>query len=84
MQDDRSVYCKEKDPCKCICLYCVVHNGVFCIDREELMKPEIKCPVCGAVLVLAPKDPQLYWQTLLYREMQLLLRKIEKDFLGEK
>jgi len=73
----------QKDNCRRICLYCPVHNGIFCIDIEELMKPEIKCPVCGAVLVLMPKDPNLLWQSLLYKEMQLLLRKIEKEYFGE-
>lgn len=66
-----------------ICLYCPVHNGVFCVDKEELMKPEVKCSVCGAVLVLAPKDPNLLFQSLLYKEMELLLRRIEK-MIGEK
>jgi len=79
---DRVVYCSNKDPCNCICLFCPVHHGIFCIDKQEAMKPEIKCPVCGAVLVLMPKDPNLLWQSLLYKEMQLILRKIEKQYLG--
>jgi len=29
-----------------------------------------------------PKDPNLLWQSLLYKEMQLLLRKIEKELSG--
>ncbi|MHC1628864.1 MAG: hypothetical protein ACXQTI_08540 [Candidatus Nezhaarchaeales archaeon] len=77
---DRAVYCKDKD--NCVCLWCPVHQGIFCIDKEELVKPEIKCPVCGAVLVLMPKDPNILWQSLLYKEMQLILRKIEKEYLG--
>jgi len=76
------IVCKDED--KRVCLYCPVHQGIFCIDKDELMKQEIKCPVCGATLVLMPKDPNLLWQSLLYKEMQLLLRKIEKEFLGDR
>lgn len=84
---NKVIYCKDKDPRNCICFYCPVHQGVFCVDRKDvfvrdLIKPEIRCPVCGAVLVLMPKDPNLLWQSLLYKEMQLLLRKIEKEYLG--
>jgi len=78
-----SVYCKDKNPCNCVCLYCPVHHGIFCIDKQELLKPEIRCPVCGTILVLMPKDLNVMWQSLLYKEMQMLLRKIEKQIGGD-
>jgi len=78
-----SNYCKDKDPCNCICIYCPAHHGVVCMDKEELMKPEIRCPECGTVLVLMPKNLSVMWQSLLYKEIQLLLRKIERDLFGD-
>ena len=61
---------------------CPVCGRVFLV-REEFAKEEgVRCPHCGATLVLMPKDPNLLWQSLLYKEMQLILRKIEKEFLG--
>lgn len=83
MTADRVVYCSDYDPCRCICLFCPVHGDVFCIDKDELARPGIRCPVCGAELVLAPKDPSLMAQMVLYREMMLLLRKIERKVLGD-
>jgi len=53
------------------------------VNRDQFAKEEgVQCPFCGAVLVLMPKDPNLLWQSLLYKEMQLLLRKIEKELSG--
>lgn len=65
-------------------VYCPVHRGVFFLKKSELGKPEIKCSVCGAVLSLQPKDPMLYFQSLMYNELLLLLRKLEKELFGGK
>jgi len=68
--------------CK-IPIRCPVCGRIFLVDRDQFAKEEgVQCPFCGAVLVLMPKDPNLLWQSLLYKEMQMILRKIEKEYLG--
>ncbi|CCG27829.1 hypothetical zinc ribbon protein [Alphaspiravirus yamagawaense] len=62
---------------------CPVCNTVFFIDRMALAQGEIKCPHCGASLVLVPKDPTLLAQMALYKELSLILKKVERMLGGD-
>ena len=63
---------------------CPVCNTVFFIDRNALANPDgIRCPHCGAHLILVPKDPSLLAQMALYKELQILLRKVERMLSGD-
>ena len=73
----------KKEYEKQIFIKCPICGTLFKIPLENIPQGEFKCSKCGAVLTIAPKDPSLYLQSLLYKEMVMILRKIEKDLLGD-
>lgn len=66
-----------------ICFYCPVHNGIACLPAYEFTKPTVRCPVCGAELQFMPKDPYLYMQSMMYREVSRMVREIMRRVFGD-
>jgi len=81
-EEEKEIEDYEK-PTLPILVRCPVCFKVFKFDKNQernlLERNCIICPECGAQLVLQPKDPSLYLQSLLYHEMIAVIRKLMKE-----